>query len=155
MHVLRDQNKLCWGWDMIGGSRALWLACQRSRHAHVPNPSFTHSRAFKDYAFNRRGSVQRTCAVSPGYSDLTEKLPTQSRWKLTTSPEMTTIRPPKDKHPAGRTQNGQYEVQNVHVINIDPEKLMERLRLRFGCDFEVHVRTLTPLGWCLLIPSCR
>jgi hypothetical protein len=68
---------------------------------------------------------------------------------------MTTVRPPKDKHPAGRTHNGQIEVQDVHMVNIDPEKLIERLKLRFGSEFEVHVRTLAPLIWCLLILGFR
>jgi hypothetical protein len=34
------------------------------------------------------------------------------------------------------------EVQDVCVVNINPEKLMDKLRTRFPSGFEVHVRTI-------------
>jgi predicted NAD/FAD-dependent oxidoreductase len=55
MHVLGDQNEHRWTWDMIGGSRALWLACQRSKHAHVPNPSFTRTLELSKTTFSTAG----------------------------------------------------------------------------------------------------
>lgn len=30
-------------------------------------------------------------------------------------------------------------VQDIAVVDIDPEKLMEKLRTKFGAGFEVHV----------------
>jgi anion-transporting ArsA/GET3 family ATPase len=34
------------------------------------------------------------------------------------------------------------DVQPVDVIDIDPEKLMNRLKLKFGSEFEIHVGKL-------------
>jgi hypothetical protein len=34
------------------------------------------------------------------------------------------------------------DVQPVDVIDIDPEKLMNRLKLKFGSEFEIHVSKL-------------
>lgn len=49
------------------------------------------------------------------------------------------------------------EVQNIGVVDIDPAKLMKKLREKFGTDFKVHVRASCPppnilpsadLGYC-------
>jgi hypothetical protein len=47
------------------------------------------------------------------------------------------------------------EVQDVSVVNINPEKLMDKLRTKFPSGFEVHVRT-TPLTIRLMFANpCR
>jgi hypothetical protein len=37
-------------------------------------------------------------------------------------------------------------IQSFDVIDIDPEKLMDRLRLKFGSEFEIHVSRLLQNG---------
>jgi hypothetical protein len=37
-------------------------------------------------------------------------------------------------------------VQPVDVIDIDPQKLMDRLKLKFGSDFKIHVGGLLQYG---------
>ena len=34
--------------------------------------------------------------------------------------------------------------QDICVVNVDPEKLMNKLKDRYGTNFEVHVRYLPP-----------